>query len=715
MKKSSLFASAALMSLTLASAPVFAQGGPFADVPTDHWAYASVDRLQKKGIVIGYPDGTFGGKRSMTRYEFAVAIARLLQQTLTATPAPPPDLTPYALKTDLNNYALKSDLAPFATKDDVAQLRKLVSEFQTELTTLGVDIDAVKKRLDALEGRVKAIEDELKKMVRVSGELNVYSRSNNRFKTDLGNGKSAQSVRDADGFEVTGGYGSRGGLLADTRVFHDLDLNINAKVTDKITFDSTINFGNYLSFLNSIGSFAGARSDRGVSPNGVYSGQKANQDETQTIYKALIDGSAPIPLLGKVSFQAGRVPFQLTPYTLKLIDVDSYFTNTKTDSGNIPLDGIKGNANFGPVGVTAFAMKVDPIRYLSNEAPGTFPTDGTYGLYAGAGRGAYRNPGTITGTNRGLQAGFLSATAPDGFGFATGNRPVGSLINPNSNGAMSVEQLAGVRAQISNKKVGTLGASYIYMSGNPTVKPEAVAPGPDSDMLSFDRVAVYGADFEGHIYSLGAYASITKSDTGGNRVVNGSVDGDTKKKLDEKNEAWDVGARLGNEKHLALSGGYRQIGPYFAAPGYWGRVGSLVNPVDIKGPYGAVDLKISNSFSAKATGHFYKGTGDAVNNGGLAEDDKLTSFGGQLKWGLGTTVGVDLGVDYTEYNILNAAGDGRVKPTEIFYNLGFGYMLAPQSTFRVGYQYINYDDKKSGFDTINGKGGVLTSTFSVKF
>ena len=55
-----------------------AASGPFADVPTDHWAYTSVEKLRDAGIVIGYPDMTYGGKRAMTRYEFAVAIARLL-------------------------------------------------------------------------------------------------------------------------------------------------------------------------------------------------------------------------------------------------------------------------------------------------------------------------------------------------------------------------------------------------------------------------------------------------------------------------------------------------------------------------------------------------------------------------------------------------------------------------------------------------------------
>ena len=58
--------------------PALAQG-PFADVPTDHWAYDAVNELAQRGIVNGYPDSTFGGKRALTRYEFAVAIQRMLQ------------------------------------------------------------------------------------------------------------------------------------------------------------------------------------------------------------------------------------------------------------------------------------------------------------------------------------------------------------------------------------------------------------------------------------------------------------------------------------------------------------------------------------------------------------------------------------------------------------------------------------------------------------
>lgn len=62
--------------------PLFAPatGGPFADVPLNHPAYTSSAFLQRLGIFTGYPDGTFDGKRVLTRYEFAVAIQRMVQE-----------------------------------------------------------------------------------------------------------------------------------------------------------------------------------------------------------------------------------------------------------------------------------------------------------------------------------------------------------------------------------------------------------------------------------------------------------------------------------------------------------------------------------------------------------------------------------------------------------------------------------------------------------
>ena len=48
----------------------------FPDVAANHWAYEAVSDLSRRGLVEGYPDGTFGGDRLLTRYEFAQIVYR---------------------------------------------------------------------------------------------------------------------------------------------------------------------------------------------------------------------------------------------------------------------------------------------------------------------------------------------------------------------------------------------------------------------------------------------------------------------------------------------------------------------------------------------------------------------------------------------------------------------------------------------------------------
>ena len=51
---------------------------PFSDVPAGHWAYDSVNKLAAAGVVDGYPDGTYGGDKLMTRYEMAQIVAKAM-------------------------------------------------------------------------------------------------------------------------------------------------------------------------------------------------------------------------------------------------------------------------------------------------------------------------------------------------------------------------------------------------------------------------------------------------------------------------------------------------------------------------------------------------------------------------------------------------------------------------------------------------------------
>ena len=48
---------------------------PFSDVPEDHWAYQALLNLAGvHGCISGYPDGTFQGNNTISRYEFAAGM-----------------------------------------------------------------------------------------------------------------------------------------------------------------------------------------------------------------------------------------------------------------------------------------------------------------------------------------------------------------------------------------------------------------------------------------------------------------------------------------------------------------------------------------------------------------------------------------------------------------------------------------------------------------
>ena len=56
----------------------------FRDVPDSHWAAKAVYKLVELGVTQGYPDGTFRGNKSMTRFETATFLAKLSENLGTA-------------------------------------------------------------------------------------------------------------------------------------------------------------------------------------------------------------------------------------------------------------------------------------------------------------------------------------------------------------------------------------------------------------------------------------------------------------------------------------------------------------------------------------------------------------------------------------------------------------------------------------------------------
>jgi len=90
----------------------------FSDVQPTEWAYQALSSLvERYGCVAGYPDGTFRGKRSLSRWEAAALLNACLDRITEVTD----------------------------------ELRRLMKEFEVELSVL-------KGRVDGLEAKVGELE-----------------------------------------------------------------------------------------------------------------------------------------------------------------------------------------------------------------------------------------------------------------------------------------------------------------------------------------------------------------------------------------------------------------------------------------------------------------------------------------------------------------------------------------------------------------------------
>jgi len=168
---------AGMAALMCAAAPVLgAQPSvkEFPDVPRDHWAAQAVRMLAEQGIIIGYPDGTFGGAKPLTRYEFAESGSRLVDsidqrvgRAIAAAPGTAGAPAPAAGK--LQNYYTRSEvdtklqglvtkeqlqraLLGLARKDDVYTRQQMDDRFATkdDVRKLQSDVEQLNTGLNAI-------------------------------------------------------------------------------------------------------------------------------------------------------------------------------------------------------------------------------------------------------------------------------------------------------------------------------------------------------------------------------------------------------------------------------------------------------------------------------------------------------------------------------------------------------------------------------------
>ncbi|MBE9566289.1 MAG: S-layer homology domain-containing protein [Proteobacteria bacterium] len=158
----------ALLLLMGVMAPAIAQQ-PFADVPLDHWAYNAVNRLAEAGLLEGYPDGTFRGRQSLTRYEFAQAIARAMDrlEQMGGVQGPPGPAGP----------AGPPAVAGGLTPEQLVLLDRLSKEFAPELSALRADLDSLTSRVEDLEAAPAAAAPTITVSGDISWRVGLYGTS----------------------------------------------------------------------------------------------------------------------------------------------------------------------------------------------------------------------------------------------------------------------------------------------------------------------------------------------------------------------------------------------------------------------------------------------------------------------------------------------------------------------------------------------------------
>jgi hypothetical protein len=111
--------------------------------PTD-WSFQALQSLvERYGVIAGYPDGTFRGNRSLSRYEFAAALSSAL---------------------DVIQQSIDDRLSEQPSLEDLETLRRLQADFAPELSTL-------RNRVDTLEARTAEIEgQQFSTTVRLNGQ-----------------------------------------------------------------------------------------------------------------------------------------------------------------------------------------------------------------------------------------------------------------------------------------------------------------------------------------------------------------------------------------------------------------------------------------------------------------------------------------------------------------------------------------------------------------
>jgi hypothetical protein len=189
-----------------------------------------------------------------------------------------------------------------------------------------------------------------------------------------------------------------------------------------------------------------------------------------------------------------------------------------------------------------------------------------------------------------------------------------------------------------------------------------------------------------------------------------------------KNTAFDIRASYPFNDRWRGTLGYREIGPYFVAPGNWGRIGYLYNPSDLKGAYLRTDYQVAENLSVALAVDAYTGTAKLPLNRGYQGRDRVRRV--QLDAHYRYTPRLRFHLTYEnvgwEINSSLALNNRRGKPEWNYLTLRAVYQLAGDTELSMLYQYINADGKgvallSGGPSSTGNRAGVFATQVGYRF
>lgn len=624
-------------------APARAQQAPdkFPDVPEDHWAYKAIDSLRAKGIVIGYPDGQYRGKRTMSRYEFAVAVDRALKSLPGGPEGPKGD------RGEMGDRGPTGDRGPQGptgiSPEELATLRRLTTEFRNELQALGRRPAEMNRRLDDLAKQIADLRERISRMPKPYGGAFVGVRGDTR----------------------SGGYVDKDGrvnpLNTNQAVVGLAELGVMADIAGGAKFDGAIQVDNYRNYLGGNFAFVLPTTLLGNTGPSLTSGVPTDvRVDRLTI-------TTPFVSFGRGSkLTLGRFAKQMSHLTLWKPDIDTYFDVPFVDDGKYRMDGVDLTTRLGSVEANVFASQLNSVQ--------------------GSSGGFVNSPlaGTVSGDTI-----FRANSKPFGQVYFPGINTVGQIY-PLGQDQNMINQMAGLSLGIGVKQLKGGHARVIALDSNVRQTGSnnftgVTILGAELDLGLFDRINL-AADWGKSIAHTGRFSSVFPHN---NNAFNVNVGYGSR------------GLRLSGGYRYIDSDFYAP--GYWGRIGNWLNPTNIQGPT-FRASYGlmkSLSVNLGGDFYTAARSRENMGglgRNDEITRAlagvkwNLGKSMAITADWEGVFWKLqGAHFGIIPPAKGTGPLGIPAMGAGTIHPTENYVTIGTGYNLTSNTVLKLAYQIGAFD------------------------